>query len=56
MSHLLQHPPPPTPTPPTPTQKKKKKRKECLFQVEGINIGISLKAYAFSHMMHEKLG
>ena len=26
------------------------------FQVEEINIGILLKAYAFSHMMLEKLG
>ena len=32
------------------------KTKECLFQVEEINIGISSKVYAFSHMMHEKLG
>ena len=30
--------------------------KKGLFQVEKINIGISSKAYAFSHMMHEKLG
>ena len=26
-----------------------------LFQVEEINIGISLKAHAYSHMMHMKL-
>ena len=31
------------------------KKKKCLFQVEEINIGISLKAHAYSHMMHEKL-
>ena len=42
-------PAPPHPHPP-------EIKKKCLFQVEEINIGISLKAYAFSHMMHEKLG
>ena len=51
MSHLPPHPHPPAPSP--------QKKKKCLFRVEEIdkiNIGISLKACAFSHMMHEKLG
>ena len=30
-------------------------KKKCLFQVEEIHIGISSKAPANSHMMHEKL-
>ena len=39
-------PPPTIPTPPT---------KKCSFQVEEINIGISSKVHAYSHMMPEKL-
>ena len=44
MSHLLTPPPLNTHI-----------KKLCLFQVEEINIGISCKAHAYSHMVHEKL-
>ena len=49
---LMSHLPPNSPTPP-PTKKKKKKKKVSLFQAEEINM--SLKAHAYSHIMHEKL-